>query len=333
MTPHHQSNDAKPVLVCTPRLLPREAWSDAAKKATEINPANYPRLEALSLISPGFVATKERIAAVITKYWHTAGVHLTVSFLDNPPAALRRRILDNMNAWNKTANVSFVETSSGGQVRIARTPGDGYWSYVGTDILTIGPNEPTMNLDSFTMEMPDSEFHRVIRHETGHTLGCPHEHMRRELVDLIDPEKAIAYFERTQGWPEQMVRQQVLTPLEESSLIGTDHPDGHSIMCYQIPGEITYDGKPIPGGSDIDTSDYTFMGKLYPKALKSAPEAKHSDGHIHAKAAQLNGGVDLLHRAVAVAIETERYAASQNYPLRLSPRDIYEAALRSQSGQ
>jgi hypothetical protein len=51
-----------------------------------------------------------------------------------------------------------------------------------------------MNLDSFTMQMPESEFHRVIRHETGHTLGCPHEHMRRELVDRIDEEKAIEFF-------------------------------------------------------------------------------------------------------------------------------------------
>jgi hypothetical protein len=28
-----------------------------------------------------------------------------------------------------------------------------------------------MNLDSFTTSTPDSEFYRVVRHETGHTLG------------------------------------------------------------------------------------------------------------------------------------------------------------------
>ena len=68
------------------------------------------------------------------------------------------------------------------------------------------------------METPESEFHRVVRHETGHTLGFPHEHMRRELVDKIDRRKAIAFFEETQGWSEQEVIQQVLTPIEESSL-------------------------------------------------------------------------------------------------------------------
>jgi hypothetical protein len=83
-------------------------------------------------------------------------------------------------------------------------------------------------------------------------------------VDKIDPAKAIAFFERTQGWSEEEVRQQVLTPLEESSLLGTT-PDPKSIMCYQIPGEITKDGKPIIGGKDIDASDAGFAAKIYPK--------------------------------------------------------------------
>jgi Astacin (Peptidase family M12A) len=283
MTKFDYSNGSTPVLVCQPRSLPGEKWSQAAQTAVEINPANYPRLEALSLVAPGFSATKERIAAVVTKFWHTNGVHLTVSFLDNPASDLRSRILANMNAWSKTANVRFVETATGGQVRIARTSGDGYWSYVGTDILSIDPEQPTMNLDSFTMSTPEQEFHRVVRHETGHTLGCPHEHMRKELVERIDPEKAIEYFFRTQHWDEQMVRQQVLTPLEESSLIGTIHPDERSIMCYQLPGEITKDGKPIIGGLDIDNSDYSFMGKLYPRVLKSTPA-------LHASTDNLPGG-------------------------------------------
>ena len=114
------------------------------------------------------------------------------------------------------------------------------------------------------MSTPESEYHRVVRHETGHTLGFPHEHMRKLLVDKIDPAKAIAFFERTQGWSEEEVRQQVLTPLEESSLLGTT-PDPKSIMCYQIPGELTKDGKPIIGGEDIDASDAGFAAKIYPK--------------------------------------------------------------------
>lgn len=259
-------------IVCTPRHLPQDLWVPAAEAAISINPVNRPRLEHLSDILPDFAPTKEAIAVVTTKYWHTAGVRLTVGFLDNPSAALRARILSHMNAWGATANVTFTETATDPQIRIARTRGGGYWSYVGTDILQIEPGQPTMNLDSFTMDTPESEYHRVVRHETGHTIGCPHEHMRRELVDLIDRNKAIAFFQATQGWSETTTIQQVLTPIEEGSLLATDHADPRSIMCYQIPGTITKNGKPIVGGADIDKSDYDFIGSIYPKTLKSAAE-------------------------------------------------------------
>jgi len=121
-----------------------------------------------------------------------------------------------------------------------------------------------MNLESFTMKTADSEFHRVVRHETGHTLGFPHEHMRLELVKKIDEAKAIKFFGDTQGWSPDEVRAQVLTPIEQSSLLGTK-VDARSIMCYQIPGAITKDGKPILGGTDIDKKDYAFAASIYPK--------------------------------------------------------------------
>jgi hypothetical protein len=252
-------------VVCVPRRLPPEQLVDAARNAVDINPVNRPALERLARIAPEIEPTRERAAVVTTKYWGREGVNLTVGFLDDPPPDVRARILRHMNAWAKTANVRFVETVTNPRVRIARTPGDGHWSYLGTDIDLIPDDEPTMNLDSFTGNTPESEYIRVVRHETGHTMGYPHEHMRRELVERIDKNKAIEYFGRTQGWNEEEVRRQVLVPLEESSLLGTRHADPNSIMCYQIPGEITKDGKPIIGGSDISELDYSFAATIYPK--------------------------------------------------------------------
>lgn len=254
----------KDPIVCLPKMLPRNLWVSAARTATQINPVNHPPIDRLALVMPGFRAKPEHLAVMTTKYWHSGGVTLTVGFLDNPPIDLQKRILLHMNAWNKTAKVKFTLTKTNPQVRIARVA-DGYWSYLGTDILSIPADQATMNLEAFSMETPDSEFHRVVRHETGHTMGFPHEHMRRELVDKIDPAKAIAFFEQTQGWDEAMVRAQVLTPIEDAILIGTVHADPNSIMCYQIPGSLTKDGKPIIGGKDIDKSDYQFAGKVYPK--------------------------------------------------------------------
>ncbi len=197
-------------------------------------------------------------------------MRLTVGFLDNPSAELRARLLAHMNAWGETAEVEFVESNVNPQVRIARLTSPpkkaGFWSYLGTDILSIPEGEPTMNLAGFTMTTRESEFHRVVRHEAGHTLGFPHEHMRRELIKLLDRDKTIEYFKRTIGWPPEQVIAQVLTPLEESSILGTPHADAESIMCYQLPAAITKNGKPILGGQDIDASDREFAGRVYPRA-------------------------------------------------------------------
>jgi hypothetical protein len=256
-------------LVCTPRALPEHLRVAAAERAIAINPANrpHPVLVARAL---GPNPPRPRLAVLTAKRWHTNGVNLTVGFLDNPPASLRKRILSHMNAWSKTAKVKFVETAGAAQVRIARASNPpemaGYWSYEGTDILSIAADQPTMNLEAFTLKTPTSEFHRVVRHETGHTLGFPHEHMRRSLVQLIDEAKAIAFFGATQGWSPDEVRAQVLTPIEESQLLATPQADPHSIMCYQIPGNLTKNGKPIIGGTDIDASDYAFAAAIYPKS-------------------------------------------------------------------
>lgn len=276
-------------VVCVPKRLPREQWVAAAQVASKINPVNHPPLERLLQVMPGFIPQPEHIAVLTTKYWGAGGVHLTVGFLDDAPADLRARILWHMNAWSASANVQFVETTTDPQVRIARTPESGYWSYLGTDILSIAADQPTMNLDSFTMDTPDSEFYRVVRHETGHTLGFPHEHMRKKFVDDIDQDKAIAYFGQQDGWSAQMVRQQVLTPIEESSLWGT-HGDPNSIMCYQIPGSITKDGNPILGGTDIDPSDYSFAAQIYPKPRTSNQVIVYDDSQFQGFAQALDPG-------------------------------------------
>ena len=258
---------AETPITCTPKALPRNKIVEAAERARHINPVNHPPVERLMGVMRGFNPTPMRIAVLTSKYWGTAGVKLTVGFLDSLPADLRKHILLHMNAWSKTANVTFTESRTDPQVRIARVGGrdGGYWSYLGTDILGIADDEPTMNLEGFTMNTPESEFIRVVRHETGHTLGFPHEHMRRQLVNRIDRRKAIDYFRRTQRWTAEEVKQQVLTPIEERSLLGTRTADQSSIMCYQIPGAITKDGKPILGGKDIDAQDAGFAATIYPK--------------------------------------------------------------------
>ncbi len=249
---------------CDIKLLPEDQWVDAALTAAEENPANAPATSILALGLPQAVIAPEHLALVTQKFWRSHGVHLTVGWLDNPPADLRRRILSHMNAWGAFADVRFSESAVDPQVRISRGDG-GYWSNLGTDILSVPSDQPTMNLEGFTMNTRESEFVRVVRHETGHTLGFPHEHRRAEIVSKIDRAKAITFFQDTQGWDPAKTTQQVLTPLERSALIATATADPHSIMCYALPGTIMRDGQPVPGGTDIDATDRTFAASVYPK--------------------------------------------------------------------
>jgi hypothetical protein len=176
-----------------------------------------------------------------------------------------------MNAWAEFCNVSFVETGAkDGFVRVIRDgnglrDGPGYWEYEGTDIRQLEISYPTMCLQAWSMNMPESEFRRVVRHEAGHALGFHHEHLRKALVDMIDPQAAISYYKDSDGWPEWKTRAQVLTPIEESSLRGSPWADPNSIMCYQIPSAITKDHVAIPGGSDIDEIDKRYAAAMYPK--------------------------------------------------------------------
>jgi hypothetical protein len=251
-------------LTCVPKTLPRRLLVKAAETARSINPVNAPMFGPLTAVAADFqVADPLRIAVLTTKYWGPTPRRLTVSFLESTPADLRDRIISHMNAWSRTVCISFVATNGIGDVRISRRPG-GYWSYLGTDILHIPKTRQTMNLERFTMQTPESEYKRVVRHETGHTLGFPHEHMRKALVARIDPQKAYKWFLQTYGWDKATVDAQVLTALNEASLMGTP-ADQTSIMCYQLPGLITRDGRPITGGIDINQTDFAFAGKIYPR--------------------------------------------------------------------
>lgn len=251
--------DSLPICIPNPILPPDFAPVDTKEVKA--------RLAFDLLASLGGVEIPDHLAVMRDKYWGRQGVDLSVSFLDNPSQEIRNKILLYANGWGKKANVKFRETKGLGQVRITREKGGGYWSYLGRDILGIPARLPTMNLDSFTMSTPDREWSRVVPHEFGHTLGFPHEHTRKEIVSRIDPQKAYAMFRQSSGWSKQMVNDQVLTALNEQSLIATKHARPDSIMCYSLPASIMRDGKAVEGGSEISLVDHDLCRKIYPMPL------------------------------------------------------------------
>lgn len=251
------------VIACSLKMLPEDQWIPASETAIRINPANKAHLHQFRQAFTDSVIPPAHLALLTAKRWPSTGVSLTVSFLEAIDPALATRILSHMNSWSQYCNAKFTQVSANGQVRISLI-GSGYWSYLGTDILHIPAGQATMNLQGFSMATAESEYHRVVRHETGHTLGFPHEHTRSEIVNRIDPAKAKAYFLANDGWDANMVTAQVLTPLNDSALIETAHADPNSIMCYWLPASIMKDNIAVAGGTDIDAQDQQFAGMVYP---------------------------------------------------------------------
>lgn len=243
---------------CVLKSLPPHMQDEAAKRAIRKNPSNAAKL------AKGVVLPPAEIAILTGKYWGVGGVHLGVTFLDTANTQLKAKILAYANKWSQYGNVKFSESRQG-DVRLSTNPGGGYWSYLGTDIHSIDPSSPTMNLDSFSLATPDSEYDRVVCHEFGHTMGCPHEHARQDILTLLDQNKTYIYFWNNYGWSRQEVDDQIFTPLDPSSIWATQ-PDVTSIMCYQFSGDCTKSGEPIPGGLVIDPLDGSLIAEKYPKS-------------------------------------------------------------------
>ena len=99
-------------LVCLPKRLTAAQLLEAARHAIEINPINRPPVERMAALGKGFAPTPQRIAVLTTAYWGSAGVKLTVGFLETAVPALKTRILSHMNAWNKNALMTSAMISA-----------------------------------------------------------------------------------------------------------------------------------------------------------------------------------------------------------------------------
>ena len=173
------------------------------------------------------------------------------------------------DTWeNVGIGIPFEEVNSpdNAEIRIGFQRGDGYWSYLGRDVLHIGRSERTMNFGSDLTRDPRGV--NVPVHEIGHTLGFPHEHQNPFAGIVWDEDEVYAYFSGPPNyWDRNTIYNNILKKIPQGQVEGSQW-DLDSIMHYAFraglieqPAALSNGHNPAPGLSDTDKAE---VKSLYP---------------------------------------------------------------------
>lgn len=197
------------------------------------------------------------------------GRTLRVFFVGTWPQWAEDRVMYYLNLWEDAANIQWVKTRdrAASHVRIEKDPGQGGWSYVGTDVLTIPIGEPTMNLGwILDTENDRDEARRLVLHEGGHTLNFTHEQFHPE--GTIDWDREAVY--RSYGgapnfWTRSEVDSQVFRKYAGAPVTQFSAYDKWSIMHYPIPRELVTDSADVVGwNTKRSPTDRRYAALWYP---------------------------------------------------------------------
>ena len=243
-------------------------------------------------------AGRARAAVERMKLWEN-GRTLRVKFIDGN-AAVQAKVQAIAKEWEQLANLKLQFVASGAaEIRISFAEKGFSWSTVGTDALTVGTAQATMNYGWLDPDTELSEYQRVVRHEFGHALGMIHEHQNPAAQGQIpwDKPKVYAYYAQ-QGWSKDDVDFNIFQLYSEDS---TNHTafDPTSIMEYAIPDSLTIGSYSIGWNTAFSATDTEFMRRQYPKAAPAMTELTLGE-RVGADLATA-GEVDQFHFTVATA--------------------------------
>jgi astacin (peptidase family M12A) len=200
------------------------------------------------------------------KLWMN-GSTLRVRFIGGTQAQ-RDKAITQASWWMQSANLRFIfGDAPDAEIRVAFSPNDGAWSYVGTDNAGIPFDQPTMNLGFLDGG--------TAAHEFGHAIGLAHEHQNpasgiewnEEVVlrDLAGPPNF---------WTSETIRHNVLNKYGVNQVRGTAF-DPDSIMLYWFPAGWVKSGVGTKANNVLSATDKSYIGSslAYPKATPIVNDA------------------------------------------------------------
>ncbi|MGM0890429.1 MAG: M12 family metallopeptidase [Bacillota bacterium] len=268
---------------CVEMKLSNEQEIEAARLSIQENPENAPSANPMSR---GDIDSF-KMALIVRKKWRN-GRTLRVRFLDGD-TFVQEKIKIYANEWSRYANIKFAfGNDPDAEVRITfALPKTAFWSYVGTDNLSIPKNEPTMSLTGLTRFSSESQISRVVLHEFGHCIGVSHEQSNPAANIPWDKDVVYRYYADPDhgGWSKEMVDRNVLAKLDPRGVVFTAH-DPKSIMQYPVPNELTIGDYEIGWNTTLSETDKQFIGQMYPLESRDVQDVEIEDSAI--KAAVLN---------------------------------------------
>ena len=246
-------------------FLCRKLW----EKGTEISygflPQSVPCSVAYSLPNQIAPAGKTLIPVLNESVSDPLALEFSKKWVDAPDEITRLGVQKDavkavLERFSRLMTLKFKHTKdvNNADLKILFTTDQRSFAFVGTDNLySKAPEGQNVNLGWF-------DIGTIIHEIGGHCLGMVHEHQNPIGGISIDwdREKVYRYFSCSQGWTDQMIDNNILNPIDETTVNGSCF-DPLSVMLYQYPSCLTKNGVGTKFNQRLSALDTLWLSNLY----------------------------------------------------------------------